>query len=144
MNQISFKVIGNGLRVTLAAEAGQLELNVMEPVIAQAIVASAAILKSGMTVQRAKCVTGITANTMCCRAMVQRSIGLVTALNPVLGYNVCTGLAKEASATGKGVYELVFEKKLLSRKELDHLLAPENMIRPHRIGGEERARPVRE
>jgi aspartate ammonia-lyase len=144
MNQIAFKVIGNDLTVTLAAEAGQLELNVMEPVIAQAILESIAMLKSGMTVLRAKCVTGITPNEGRCRAMVEQSIGLVTALTPVLGYDVCTELAKEAGATEKGVYELVLAKKLLSREELDRLLALENMIRPQQTGGEKRARPLRE
>jgi aspartate ammonia-lyase len=144
MNQIAFKVIGNDLTVTLAAEAGQLELNVMEPVIAQAIVESIAMLISGMTVLREKCIAGITPNAEHCRVVVEQSIGLVTALVPVLGYDVCTDLAKEAKATGKGVYELVLAKKLLSRTDLDRLLAPENMIRPQRSGGARRGRPVRE
>ncbi len=144
MNQIAFRVIGNDLTVTLAAEAGQLELNVMEPVIALAIVESIAMLKSGMTVLRTKCVAGITANEDRCRRMVERSIGIVTALNPVLGYDVCTELAREARAGGKGVYELVLEKKLLSRKDLDRLLAPETMVRPQRVARDRRSRPLRE
>jgi len=144
MNQIAFKVIGNDLTVTLAAEAGQLELNVMEPVMAQSIVESIAMLKSGMMVLREKCVAGITANDRRCRTMVEQSIGLVTALNPVLGYDVCTELAREANTTGKGVFDLVLEKKLLSRKELDRLLAPENMIGPQRRVGDKHTRPLRE
>jgi aspartate ammonia-lyase len=130
VNQIAFKVIGNDLSVTLAAEAGQLELNVMEPLIAQAILESIAMLRNGMRVLRQRCVEGITANEEQCRAMVERSIGLVTALNPVLGYDTCTQLAQEAARTNRGVYDLVLQKKLLSRKDLDRILAPENMLKP--------------
>jgi aspartate ammonia-lyase len=135
VNQIAFAVIGNDLTVTLGAEAGQLELNVMEPIIVRSIVESMAMLKNGMKVLRERCITGITANADRCRMMVQRSIGLVTALNPIRGYEVCTELAREAAATSKGVYDLVLEKKLLSRKELDRLLAPENMLAPMRAEG---------
>jgi aspartate ammonia-lyase len=142
VNQIAFTVIGNDLTVTLAAEAGQLELNVMEPAIVRAILESIAMLQNGMRVLRTKCVEGITANEERCRSLVERSIGLVTALNPVLGYEVCTELAREASASAKGVYELVLEKKLLSRSELDRLLAPENMVEP--IRGDSRKRHPRE
>jgi len=128
VNQIAFKVIGNDLTVTLAAEAGQLQLNVMEPVIAQSIVESIEMLKNGMATLKYRCIDGITANARHCRRQVKKSIGVVTALNPVLGYEVCTALAKEALDTDRGVYELVLEKKLLSKAELDELLAPENMI----------------
>jgi len=134
VNQIAFKVIGNDLTVTLAAEAGQLQLNVMEPVIAQSIIESMEMLKNGMATLKHRCVDGITANVDYCRRMVENSIGLVTALNPVLGYEVSTAVAKEALATNRGVYELVLEKNLLSREELDRLLAPENMIRPRNPG----------
>jgi len=129
VNQIAFKVIGNDLTVTLAAEAGQLELNVMEPVIAQSIFESIEMLKNGMATLKHRCVDGITANVGDCRRMVENSIGLVTALVPTLGYDTCSALAKEALETRRGVYELVVEKKLLSKEELDQLLAPESMIR---------------
>lgn len=132
VNQVAFKVIGNDLTVTLAAEAGQLELNVMEPVIAQSIFESIEMLKNGMATLKHRCVDGITANPEDCRRMVLNSIGLVTALNPVLGYDTCTALAKEALESGRAVYDLVLEKKLLSAEELDELLKPENMIRPGR------------
>jgi len=132
VNQIAFKVIGNDLTVALAAEAGQLELNVMEPVIAQSTFESIEMLKNGMATLQHRCIDGITANEERCRTMVQRSIGLVTALNPVLGYETCTMLAKEALSTGRGVYDLVLDKNLLSKDELDNLLAPENMIQPRR------------
>jgi len=129
VNQIAFKVIGNDLTVTMAAEAGQLELNVMEPVIGQSLFESIEMLKNGMTTLTYRCIEGITANRERCRNYVENSIGLVTALNPVLGYETCSQLAKEASQTDRGVYELVIEKKLLSNEELDRLLDPENMIR---------------
>ncbi len=130
MNQIAFKVIGNDLAVTLAAEGGQLELNVFEPVIVQSLFESIEMLKNGMMTLKVRCIDGITANENRCRELVESSIGIVTALNPALGYETCTKLAKEALDTNRGVYELVLEKKLLSKDELDDLLKPENMIRP--------------
>ncbi|MCU0364404.1 MAG: aspartate ammonia-lyase [Ignavibacteriaceae bacterium] len=130
MNQIAFKVIGNDLTVTLAAEAGQLQLNVFEPVIVESLFESIEMLKNGMMTLKQKCVDGITANEERCRSLVENSIGLVTALNPVLGYEKSTQLAKEALDKNRGVYELVLEKKLLSKEELDELLKPENMIKP--------------
>lgn len=129
VNQIAFKVIGNDLTVTLAAEGGQLELNVFEPVIVQSLFESIEMLKNGMTTLKYKCVDGITANEERCRNLVENSIGIVTALNPVLGYETSTELAKEAFEKNKSVYELVLEKKLLSKSQIDELLNPENMIR---------------
>ncbi len=130
MNQIAFKVIGNDLVVTMAAEGGQLELNVFEPVIVQSLFESIEMLKNGMMTLKEKCIDGITANEDRCRELVEKSIGIVTALNPAFGYETCTKLAKEALDTNRGVYELVLEKKLLSKAELDDLLKPENMIKP--------------
>lgn len=130
VNQIAFKVIGNDLTVTLAAEAGQLELNVMEPVIAQSILESMEMLKNGMQTLKYRCIDGITANEKRCRELVENSIGLVTALNPVLGYEKCTLLAKEALETNASIYELVLKKKYLTKEKLDWLLLPENMIMP--------------
>ncbi len=133
VNQIAFKVIGNDLTVTMAAEAGQLELNVMEPVIVQSLFESIEMLKNGMDTLIQRCITGITANEKHCRYQVENSIGLVTALNPVLGYEECTNLAREALESGRSVYELVLEKELLSKDELDKILLPENMIGPHQM-----------
>jgi len=130
VNQIAYKVIGNDLTVNLAAEAGQLELNVMEPVIVQSLFESIEMLKNGMITLKHRCIDGITANEEHCRRKVMNSIGLVTALNPALGYEACTMVAKEALETGRGVYELVLEKGLLSKEELDEILQPENMIHP--------------
>ncbi len=133
VNQIAFKVIGNDLTVSLAAEAGQLELNVMEPVIIQSLFESIEMLKNGMTTLTDKCLKGITANEEHCRNIVMNSIGLVTALNPILGYETSTRLAREALETNKGVYDLVLEKKLLSKAKLNKVLSPENMIKPHKV-----------
>jgi aspartate ammonia-lyase len=133
VNQIAFKVIGNDLTVTLASEAGQLELNVMEPVIVQSIFESVEMLKNGMEVLKFRCIDGITANEEHCQKMVHHSIGIVTALNPVLGYEISSKLAKEALKTGSSVYDLVLEQKLLSEEELKNVLAPENMIKPRKM-----------
>jgi aspartate ammonia-lyase len=128
INQIAFKVVGNDLTVTMAAEAGQLQLNVMEPVIAQSMFESIDMLKNGIATFKYRCVDGITANEQHCRDIVENSIGLITALNPALGYEACSSLAKEALDGNRSVYELVLEKKLLTKEKLDELLSPENMI----------------
>lgn len=133
VNQIAFKVIGNDLTVTLGSEAGQLELNVMEPVIVQSIFESVEMLKNGMEVLKFRCIDGITANEEHCERMVHHSIGIVTALNPVLGYEICSSLAKEALKSGRSVYDLVLEQELLSEQELKNILAPENMIQPRKM-----------
>jgi aspartate ammonia-lyase len=130
VNQIAFKVIGNDLTVTLAAEAGQLQLNVFEPIIAQSIFESIEMLRNGINTFNHRCVKGITANEKKCREYVEKSIGLVTALNPYLGYETSTQLAKEALETGKSPYELILEKKLLTKEQLEEILRPENMIKP--------------
>ncbi len=130
VNQIAFKVIGNDLTVTLGAEAGQLQLNVFEPVIAQSIFESIEMLKNGMDTLRIRCVDGILADEDQCRKSVERSLALVTALVPVLGYETCSALAQEAVSTGRSVYALVLEKELLPKKELEDMLRPENMVHP--------------
>ncbi|WP_407479395.1 aspartate ammonia-lyase [Elizabethkingia miricola] len=131
VNQVCFKVIGNDLTVTFAAEAGQLQLNVMEPVLTQSIMESIRFLKNAMDTLREKCIDGITANKEVCLNMVKNSIGIVTALNPYIGYKNSTKIAKEALDTGKSVYDLVLEHELLSKEKLDEILAPENMLNPH-------------
>ncbi len=133
VNQIAYKVIGNDLTVTFAAEAGQLELNVMEPIIVYSLFESMIMLVNGMNTLRERCILGVTANRERCRNMVYHSIGLVTALNPYLGYETSTELAKEALHSGKGIYDLVLEKGLMSQKELDNILRPENMIKPRKF-----------
>ncbi len=133
VNQIAYKVIGNDLTVTMAAEAGQLELNVMEPIIVYSILESIVMLVHGMNTLREKCILGITANRDRCRELVYNSIGLVTALNPYLGYETSTELAKEALRSGKGIYDLVLERNLMSQDELDNILRPENMVKPRKF-----------
>lgn len=133
VNQVAYKVIGNDLTVTMASEAGQLELNVMEPVIAQSIFESIEMLKNGMATLKMRCIDGITANEKRSRMMVESSVGLVTALVPVLGYEVSAELAKEALKTDRSIAELVLERELLSKDEADRLLAPENMLQPRKM-----------
>ncbi|HEX5726837.1 MAG TPA: aspartate ammonia-lyase [Longimicrobiaceae bacterium] len=130
VNQICFQVVGNDLTITMAAEAGQLQLNVFEPVIGFNLFQSMDMLARGAVVLRERCVVGITANRERLRRMVENSIGLVTALVPYIGYEQAAELAKEALATDRGVYELVREKGWLSQAQLDELLSPEGMTAP--------------
>lgn len=133
MNQICYKVIGNELCVTMAGEAAQMELNAMEPVMAQCDFESVDLMINGFDTLRTRCVDGITANADRCREEVRNSICIVTALNPVIGYKNSTKIAKEALETGKSVYDLVLEHGILTQKDLDTILAPENMIKPVKL-----------
>ena len=133
MNQIAYKVIGNDLCVIMSGEAAQMELNAMEPVMAQCCFESADLFMNGFDTLRTLCIDGITANEDRCRQEVHDSIGVVTALNPVIGYKNSTKIAKEAQQTGKGVYELVLEHDILSKEDLDTILKPENMIKPVKL-----------
>jgi aspartate ammonia-lyase len=130
VNQVCFQVVGNDLTITMAAEAGQLQLNVFEPVIGFNLFQSMEMLARAALVLRERCVLGITANRDRLREMVENSIGLVTALVPYIGYENATAVAKEALVTGRGVYELVCEKGWLSRERLDEIMTPEAMTRP--------------
>lgn len=133
MNQICYKVFGNDLCITMSNEAAQMELNAMEPVMAQCCFESAEIMMNGFDVLRKYCVEGIRADEERCRNYIRGSIGIVTALNPVIGYKNSTKIAKEALATGRPVYDLVLEHGILTKEELDTILAPENMIRPVKL-----------
>ena len=133
MSQICFKVIGNDVCVTMASEAAQMELNAMEPVTAQCNFESVDILINGFETLRTRCVEGITANEEKCRSYVHNSIGVVTALNPIIGYKNSTKIAKEAMETGRSVYDLVLEHGILDKEDLDTILAPENMIKPVKL-----------
>jgi aspartate ammonia-lyase len=127
VNQVCFKVIANDLAVTLAAEAGQLQLNVMEPIIAYCILESQTMFMNAADTLRRHCVEDITANQDTCRRYVEHSIGVVTALNPLLGYDTTNELAAEALKTGKGIVELVREKNLLSEEQISNVLDPKTM-----------------
>ncbi|MDU1890851.1 MAG: aspartate ammonia-lyase [Dysgonomonas sp.] len=127
VSQTCFKVMGNDLTVMMASEAGQLQLNVMEPVITYSILESQSLLNNVIDCFRMNCIDGITANKEHCKSLVMNSIGIVTALNPYIGYNNSTTIAKEALETGQSVYDLVLSKNVLSKEELDRILNPENM-----------------
>lgn len=135
VNQVAFEVIGNDITVTMAAEAGQLELNVMEPVIAYNLFTSIDMLGRACRTLADRCIQGITANRERTRKMVENSIGLVTALNPLIGYEKSTEIAHAALQTGRSVYDLVLEKGYLTKEQLDDALSPENMIRPRYMQG---------
>jgi aspartate ammonia-lyase len=133
VNQVCFRAIGNDLTVTLAAEAGQLQLNVMEPVIAYGIFESQTMFMNAARTLREQCVDGITVNEAECKAQVERSIGLVTALNPVIGYDKSTELAAEALRSGKGVVELIRELKLLTEEQIAEVMDPAVMTGQTRV-----------
>jgi aspartate ammonia-lyase len=130
VNQVCFDVIGGDVTVTMAAEAGQLQLNVFEPIIAFRLLRGMIILTRACDVLRVRCINGITANPERMRYFVEHSIGIVTALVPVLGYEKATEIAKEALESGRGVYDLVCDHGLMTREELDRLLNPEAMTHP--------------
>ena len=130
VNQICFKVIGNDTTIMMASEAGQLQLNVMEPVIALSLFESINLLTNGLHTLRVECIDGITANKKHLKNEVENSIGIVTALNPHIGYKNSTKIAKEALETGGSVYQLVLDHKLLNKEQLDEILNPKNMLGP--------------
>jgi aspartate ammonia-lyase len=133
VNQVAFEVIGNDMTITMAAEGGQLQLNAFEPVIAYSLFRSVGHLTAACKTLEENCVRGITANRERLRESVEQSIGLVTALNPYIGYAAATDVAMEAHRTGRGVYELVLEKGLMSQARLDRVLRPEELTRPQKI-----------
>ncbi len=128
VNQVCFDVIGGDVTVTLAAEAGQLQLNAFEPVIAYRLLRSIDSLCNACAVLRTRCVEGITPNADRMRQTVEHSIGIVTALVPEIGYTRATEIAREALETGRGVFEIVLKKKILTRERLDELLNPSSMV----------------
>ena len=136
VNQVCFRAIGNDLTVTLAAEAGQLQLNVMEPVMAHCIFESQTMFMNAARTLRENCITGIEANRDVCRQFVEKSIGIVTALNPIIGYGSATAHAAEALESGRGIVELVREKGLLDEATLARALDPRNMAAGGRAQGE--------
>ena len=134
VNQVCFKVIGNDLTVTMAAEAGQLQLNVMEPVIASSLFESINLLENAAYNLKYKCIDGITANPEICRNNVMNSIAIVTFLDPILGHEQCDLIGKECARTGKTVSEVVLENKLLSQEQLNEIFSTKNMLNPKYIG----------
>ena len=131
VNQVAFEVIGNDLTVTLAAEAGQLQLNAFEPIMARALLSSLTHLRAAVLVLGERCIRGITAQEERMRAAVYGSASIATALNPVLGYEATTALVAEAVATGASIPDLVRRSALLDDTALDTALHPDNLCRPH-------------
>ncbi|MDF1658060.1 MAG: aspartate ammonia-lyase [Verrucomicrobiales bacterium] len=130
VNQICYQIIGSDLTVSMAAEASEFELNMAEPIMTYNLLSSLMLLKNAAIVLSTRCVNGITANRERCADYVKNSIGIVTALNPTLGYEKSASIAKEALATGASVYDLVLEKRWISKAQLDDLLSPEKMANP--------------
>jgi aspartate ammonia-lyase len=124
---VCFRVIGSDMTVTLAAEGGQLQLNVFEPVIAACLFEAQTMFINAANTLRVHCVDGITANPDVCRHYVNYSIGTVTALNPVIGYDKSTELATEAMKTGRGILEIVRERKILTEEQIAMVLDPVTM-----------------
>ena len=130
-NQVCFKVIGNDTTISFAAEAGQLQLNVMEPVITESLIESLTWLSNAIDTLTEECIKGITVNVDRCMDMVKNSIGIVTALNPYIGYKNSTKVAKEALETNRSVYDIVIEKGLMTKEKLDEALDPNKMLTSH-------------
>ena len=130
VNQVAFEVIGNDITISFAAEAGQLQLNAFEPIIALSLFKSLSHLRAACLTLKERCVEGITANRDRLRRSVEDSIGIVTALNPFIGYANATEVARQALESGRGVYELVLEKGLLTRERLDQILQPAELTHP--------------
>jgi aspartate ammonia-lyase len=133
MNQVCFDVIGGDVTVTMAAEAGQLQLNAFEPVIAYRLLRGLDMLRNACAVLRERCITGITANPDRMRYFVEHSIGIVTALVPVIGYEAASDVARTALASGRGVFDIVLERQLLTREQLDDILNPAAMTAPRNV-----------
>jgi len=131
VNQTAFYVVGADVTITMAAEAGQLQLNVMEPVIAFSLFTSISYMTNAVNTLRTKCVAGITANADLSHQMVMNSIGIVTALNPIIGYEKAAAIAKEALATGKSIHQIVvIEQELISEAKWNEIYSFENMVHP--------------
>lgn len=133
VNQIAFLVIGNDVTVSFAAESGQLQLNAFEPIIAHSLFDNLIYLRNGCITLAERCVKGITANHARLDEHMTRSVGIVTALNPIIGYENANSVAKEAYATNKSVTEIVLERGLLTKAELDEILKPEVLTKPRWI-----------
>jgi aspartate ammonia-lyase len=129
VSQVAYRIIGHDISITMAAEAGQLQLNAMEPLITYCVLDSIEYLTKAMHMLETRCIQGITANEEHCRSMVNNSIGVITAINPYIGYENASRIAKKALATNRNVIELVREEALMTNEQLDEVLKPENMIR---------------
>ena len=147
VNQVCFKVMGNDVTITHAAEAGQLQLNVMEPALAQSLFESIQLITNAARTLREKCVTGITANVEVCRANVMNSIGIVTYLNEIIGHHNGDLVGRECARTGRTVRDVVVEMGLMTADEVDAVLTTDNFLTPRYTGkvyaADERGLPER-
>ncbi|WP_075888556.1 aspartate ammonia-lyase [Actinomyces provencensis] len=147
VNQVCFTVMGNDVTLEMAAEAGQLQLNVMEPGLAQAMFESLTLLTNALRTLREKCIVGITANEERCREMVLNSIGIVTLFNDLIGHHMGDEVGREAARTGKSVRQILLERKLLDEAQIDAILTPQNLLHPEykgiRYSPEDRGLPAR-
>lgn len=136
VNQVAFNIMGNDVTITMAAEAGQLELNAFEPIIFYCMFQSIDTLAYAVQTFVDNCVSGITANETRCRYLVENSVGIITAICPHVGYQLAADIAKKALQTGRPVRELILEEKLMTKEDLDNVLDPVNMTEPG-ISGKE-------
>ena len=134
VNQVAFNIIGNDVTITMAAEAGQLELNAFEPIIFYNLFESIETLTYAVKTLVDNCITGITANKEHCRSQVENSIGVITAICPYVGYETAANIAKEALRTGRQVRDLILEKGLMDEEQLDTVLDPYTMTEPGILG----------
>jgi len=130
VNQVAFNIIGNDVTITMAAEAGQLELNAFEPIIFYCIFQSIDTLAYAVQTFIDNCVTGITANETRCRYLVENSVGVITAICPHVGYQAAADIAKKAMKTGESVRELILQEGLLTEEELNMIMDPIQMTEP--------------
>jgi len=128
VNQVAFEVIGADVTISMACEGGQLQLNVFEPLVAYKLFTSINMMRRSFYTLGEKCIKGITANEDVCMENILNSVTIVTSLNPILGYEKCSAIAKEALATNRRVYDIVLEQELFTKEELDKLLHPKNMV----------------
>ena len=133
VNQVAFEVIGADMTISMASEGGQLQLNVFEPIIAYKLFTSINMMRRSFHSLASKCIDGITANEDVCMENILNSITIVTSLNPILGYEKCSALAKEALKTNRRVYDIIIEQKLFTKEELDKLLHPKHMVHNHKL-----------
>jgi aspartate ammonia-lyase len=131
MNQICYKAIGNDATVSIASRDGLLQLNAYEPVVAVSILETQKLFYKTLPLFRTNCIDGITVNKDVQQKYINQSVGIVTSLNPVLGYEKTTELAKEALESGKGILELIREKKLLTEKQIKELMDPVKLTTPN-------------
>ena len=136
VNQVAFNIVGNDVTITMAAEAGQLELNAFEPIVFYCMFQSIDTLAYAVQTFVDNCVTGITANETRCRYLVENSVGIITAICPHVGYQRAAEIAKKAIKTGESVRSLILKEGILNEEQLDHILDPVNMTEPG-ISGKE-------